>query len=1070
MLDLHPGRFGKLNAAIRFLMFLSLLFSLDHFACAEESKLLFERDIRAIFRAHCLDCHGATDEKEGGLDLRLTRFLQQGGDSGPAIVPGKPLESLLVERVRNGEMPPGEGKLSAEEIQKIADWVAAGAPTARPEPETLAPGVPILPEERDWWSFQPVVKQTIPQFPAEARIRTPVDAFLLKAMPDGLTFSPDADRLTQLLRVSFDLIGLPPTPEKIQQFLSDDSPAAYERAVDELLESPHYGERWGRHWLDVAGYADSEGRTNQDAVRDWSYKYRDYVIRAFNINKPFDRFLHEQLAGDELAGPIKGDLTAEQIDLLTATGYLRMAADGTGSGDNSEEARNLVMADTLQIVSTSLLGLSVACAQCHDHRYDPISHTDYFAMRAVFEPALDWKHWKTPAQRRVSLYTQNDREAAARIEAEAQVILKERTEKQSRYMEEAFAKELENYEEPLREQINVAYHTPDKERTPEQKALLKKNPRANITPGVLYQYNQAAADDLKKDLERAEEIRARKPHEEFIRALTESTGAAPETHLLHRGDHRQPKQVVQPAAMTVLCAEDQFVSFSPKDESLPTTGRRLAFARWLTSPGNPITARVLVNRIWLHHFGHGLVDTPADFGKMGAKPTHPELLDWLATELMESGWNLKQMHRTMVLSTAYRQSSRLDPRKSAIDEINQYYWRRNITRLDAEVLRDRVLATTGTLDLTQFGPAVPVKEDSDGMAKIDSPVERRSLYLQQRRSLPISMLQAFDAPVMAVNCERRPSSTVATQSLMLMNSPFALEHALRLAERVMQSNSEFLTTEQTAALPAILPPPAPLWQYGFGGYEEATETATDKTNQTDNAPATGVVKFTPLTQFDKQRWQAGPAVPDPKTGWVFLNATGGHTGTSPEYAPIRRWTAPAAGTINITGTLEHASPNGDGVRGRVVTARGGRLGEWVAQHGKEKMSLKSISVAAGETVDFITDCRQNVNSDSFSWVVTIQFDMPGQTPINMNSQAAFTGPSHVSTQLTAQQIAHAWLLAYCRLPTPEDLELTIHFLNRQITEMQLHSRELPAGTTISQQALANFCQALLTSNEFLYVE
>lgn len=757
---------------------------------AQQSQL-FERDIRPILRAHCLDCHGAVDEKDGNLDLRLVRFILAGGDSGAAIEIGDPDASLLIQRVRAGEMPPGEAKVTAAELATLEAWVASGLPTVRPEPESIGPGLPILPEDRQWWSFQPIQRPPLNRMPEEKPVlshppRTAIDAVLLQAMPAGLAFSPEADKRTLMIRLYFDLIGLPPTPEQFTQFIEDESPIAYENLVDQLLRSPQFGERWGRHWLDVAGYADSEGRTASDMVRPWAYKYRDYVIQSLNNDKPLDQFIHEQLAGDELAGPVVGDWTSEQIELLTATGFLRMAADGTGSGDNSEEARNLVVADVLKIVSSSLMGLSFACAQCHDHRYDPISHTDYFALRAVFDPALDWKNWMTPAQRYVSLYTAEDRVRAAEIEAEAQVVVAERDEKQKRFLAEALDQELMKFPEPLRHQLREAYQTDADNRTAEQIDLLANNPSVNITPGVLYQYNQSAADDLKKEADRIEAIRAKKPVEEFLRALTEQPGHVPATHLFHRGDYRQTKQEVAPAAPTVLCPEDGFVSFPSDDLALPTTGRRLAFAKWLTSQQNPITARVLANRIWMHLMGRGLVSTPADFGRLGARPTHPELLDFLASELMDRGWSGKNLIRLIVNSTVYRQSSARDTAMSAIDDDNQYYWRAFVKRLDAEVVRDRLLATTEQLDLTMFGPATPILEDDSGQVVVDAGNRRRSVYIQQRRSQPVAMLQAFDAPVMETNCESRPSSTVATQSLMLMNGDFILQQAQTFAENLLR--------------------------------------------------------------------------------------------------------------------------------------------------------------------------------------------------------------------------------------------------------------------------------------------
>ncbi|WP_437224550.1 DUF1553 domain-containing protein [Planctomicrobium sp. SH661] len=1021
---------------------------------ASESELTFERDIRPILRTHCLDCHGATDSHEGNLDLRLVRFQQKGGDSGPAIVSGQPAESLLVERIKSGEMPPGEAKVTPEELQKIEAWIAAGAPTARPEPESIGSGVPLLQEEREWWSFRPLTTPAIPEVKDSSRVRTPIDSFLLAAMPEGLSFSADASRLALMLRASFDLTGLPPTPERMQEFLNDQRVDAYERLVDELLASPHYGERWGRHWLDIAGYSDSEGRTEQDVIRDSAYRYRDYVVRALNSGMPFDQFLEQQLAGDELAGPIQGDLTPEQIELLTATGFLRMAADGTGSGDNSPEGRNLVIADTIQIVSSSLLGLTVACAQCHDHRYDPISHVDYFALRAIFDPALDWQQWATPNSRNVSLYTQADRELAAQIEAEAQQVEVERNALEARYIEEAIAKELLTFEEPLRQQLDSAIHTPADKRTPEQQELINLNPRINITPGSLYQYLPDAHEELKKMNGKAAEIRARKPREEFVRALVEPPGHLPKTHLFYRGDHQQPKQVVAPAAPAVLAPEGELVSFQEDDPALATSGRRLAFARWLTSPSNPITSRVLVNRIWLHHFGRGLVQTPADFGKLGAQPTHPELLDWLATELISSGWNLKKLQRTILLSTAYRQSSARDPRKMELDDTNRSHWRKDVIRLDAEVLRDRVLFTTGHLNATLFGPPIPVKEDAEGQTIVDeSTSNRRSLYIQQRRSQPVSILQAFDAPVMAVNCEVRPSSTVATQSLMMMNSQFTLDQSLALANRILDEHRPHGSAQDIQGLPSIQNPPQQ-WQYGYGGIDESGQT-----------------KFTLFPHYNAQKWQGLGDYPAPETGWAALSTDGGHTGNNPDFAVIRRWNAPVAGQLRVTsGHLNHLSEHGDGVRGRIVSNRHGLLGEWTSQNQRVETSTAPVSVEAGDTIDFITDCRENTNADSFHWEVNVELVSNSGPTITSNSRAVFSGDRQDSATITPSDIARAWELTYYRQPSREELELAINFINQQLEVMALHPRQLPANVSMSRQAFTNLCQALLTSNEFLYVE
>ncbi|HKP38043.1 MAG TPA: DUF1549 domain-containing protein, partial [Pyrinomonadaceae bacterium] len=369
----------------------------------------FEKDIRPILKAHCFECHGEGEKLKGGLDLRLRRLMLKGGDDGAVIVPGKPDKSLLFELVHRGEMPKREKKLTREQVAVIKEWIATGAKTARPEPAEIGKGSGITEEERAFWSFQPIRRPEVPMTKPRDRARTAIDAFLVTALAkQKLGFSPDAEKVTLLRRACFDLIGLPPTPAETETFLADSAPDAYERLIDRLLESPQYGERWGRHWLDVAGYADSDGYSDADPPRAYAYKFRDYVIRSFNCDKPFDRFITEQLAGDELARVTQEKPQAALADpnlreLLIATGFLRMGADGTATpAVDQDTVRNQAVADTIKIVSTSLLGLSVGCAQCHDHRYDPIPQTDYYRLRAIIEPAYDWKNWRTPDQRLIS--------------------------------------------------------------------------------------------------------------------------------------------------------------------------------------------------------------------------------------------------------------------------------------------------------------------------------------------------------------------------------------------------------------------------------------------------------------------------------------------------------------------------------------------------------------------------------------------------------------------------------------------------------------------------------------------
>ncbi|HEX2475029.1 MAG TPA: DUF1553 domain-containing protein, partial [Lacipirellulaceae bacterium] len=494
------------------------------------------------------------------------------------------------------------------------------------------------------------------------------------------------------------------------------------------------------------------------------------------------------------------NLSPEDVDKLAATGFLRMAPDGTASpGIDKNVAANQVVADTLKIVTSSLLGLTVACAQCHDHRYDPIAQTDYYRLRAIFEPAFDWKNWRAPSARLVSLYTDADRAKAKEIEAEAAAIERQRTQRQNELIEEVFQRELGKLPEELREAARAAREAPAKERTDEQKKLLKEHPSLNVAAGSLRLFDKKAADELDKFTKEAADVRKRKPPEGFVAALTEVPDKLPPTHLFARGDHEQPKQELKPAELAIL-ADSAAAAIPADDASLPTSGRRLAYARWLTSGRHPLVARVLVNRIWLHHFGRGLVATTGDFGALGEKPTHPELLDWLANDLVAGGWRLKRFHKQIMLSTAYQQVSTRNEAQDAVDSENLLYGRKSLMRLEAETLRDTLLAISGKLNMRMFGTPVPVMADEvgqfvvgienlnagrpQGVIPLGGEEFRRSVYVQVRRSRPLSVLAAFDAPLMEPNCESRNSSTVAPQSLLLMNNGFVLEHARDFARRV----------------------------------------------------------------------------------------------------------------------------------------------------------------------------------------------------------------------------------------------------------------------------------------------
>ncbi len=786
------------------LPFAVLLSSLAVTARGAEAVLTFEKDVRPIVKAHCTHCHGEEEKPEGGVDLRLRRFMDMALDGGGhVVVAGDPAKSELVKIIKSGEMPKKGKQVSEADLAIIEKWIAQGAKTAKPEPTVMAPGPIISDEDREYWAFQPVKRPKVPANVDAKQVSTPVDAFVLAKLGEkGLHMAREADRRTLIRRVTLDLTGLLPTPEEVETFVNDKSPLAYEQLVERLLASKNYGERWARHWLDVVGYADSNGYSEADSLRPQAWRYRDYVIRAMNEDKPWDQFIQEQIAGDELAGATHADfqqavLDPRRTDQLIATAFLRMAPDGTGDTvDDAKLAKNQVIAEQMKITTSSLMGMTVACAQCHDHRYDPIPQADYYRLRAVFDPAYNWEAWRAPANRLYSLYSPEERAKAAEIEVKAKDIEAEARAMSKKFLDEIFEVEIKKVPEAEQAAFRVARDTPVAKQTPEQKALIKKYPSALATYS-LNLYDQKKQDIVDAKMAEAKKLRDTKPAEGFVMALMEVKGQVPATKLFNRGDHDQPKQEVTPGELSIL-ASPQIEPFKPVPVSSGSTGRRLAYAQWLTSGKHPLTARVLVNRFWLNHMGRGIVNTPGDFGRQGELPSHPELLDYLADEFVKSGWKLKSLHRLILLSNAYRQSSVNDTSLQA-DPDNKLYARFKLRRIDAETLRDSMLAATGTLVQSSYGPPSGIGRDPQGrvvtgidkgtitLNKVDpggADDFRRSIYVQVRRSKPVTVLDTFDAPTMSPNCEMRAQTTVAPQSLLLMNDTFVLDSSRRLADRL----------------------------------------------------------------------------------------------------------------------------------------------------------------------------------------------------------------------------------------------------------------------------------------------
>jgi Protein of unknown function (DUF1549)/Protein of unknown function (DUF1553)/Planctomycete cytochrome C len=555
-----------------------------------------QHDVVPILLRRCTVCHGHR-RAEAGLDLRTRASMLLGGKSGPAIVPGKPDDSLLLQRVHAGEMPPLERLVDASvkpmtpsEITILRDWIAAGAPEID-RPEDVAGAEPdrlVTDQDRSFWSFQTPRQAVVPNVRNTAQVRNPIDAFVLQKLEAaGLTMSPEADRTTLIRRASFDLTGLPPEPDDVRAFLQDDDPQAYEQIIERLLASPHYGERWGRYWLDLAGYADSEGKREQDLPRPHAWRYRDYVIRSFNDDKPYDRFLTEQLAGDELADYDQAvEITPEICDNLVATGFLRMAPDASWANITGYVPDRLeVIADEIDILGSAVLGLTIKCARCHSHKFDPIPQRDYYRLTAVFKGALDEYDWLKP--------------------------------------------EIRPGIGPVSTDLIAARHLPHVT-TAERQAW--EAAEARILGEI------TAARERGEAPERLQALEAQRTPEPRIQALWDRGTPSP-TYVYRRGDPESPGPLVGPGVPSVLTDGQTPFDFQPPWPGARSTGRRLAFARWITRPDHPLTARVLVNRVWKHHFGTGIVRSLANFGRAGTAPTHPELLDWLAVEFTRQAWS-----------------------------------------------------------------------------------------------------------------------------------------------------------------------------------------------------------------------------------------------------------------------------------------------------------------------------------------------------------------------------------------------------------------------------------------------
>jgi Protein of unknown function (DUF1553)/Protein of unknown function (DUF1549)/Planctomycete cytochrome C len=783
--------------------FLALLLALPKLLAAQASPQ-FEKQVLPILGKYCLTCHGAAMQM-GKLDLRTLVAMTRGGEQGPALVKGSAEQSRLFQRITDKSMPPTDSKVTDDEARVIREWIDGGAKTA--EAVESSPGK----AESTHWAFRPPVLPAVPKVMTAGRLENPIDAFVLARLEKAsLKPAAQADKRTLLRRVYLDLIGLLPTVEEQQAFLSDRSPAAYSKVVDSLLARPQYGERWGRHWLDVVRYAESNGY-ERDGTKPNAWRYRDYVINALNQDKGFDRFVIEQLAGDEVEGA--------NAETQIATTFLRL---GTFDDEPAEPQldRYDQLDDVLGTAAASFLGLTLRCARCHDHKFEPLKQSEYYRMLAVFEPLKRPQEGRIENDRLVGTEAELTayRKAMAQADAAIAPLRQELDQQKKTLRDRLFKKKDASFPGvPFLEhaEIVLAFQTEPGMRSKEQKALVEKF-NQKLEEAIRQEATaeeKLSLDDRQRQIAAIEAARPQEPKRGYI--LYEESAQAPVTRLLRRGDPTDPGEELQPGIPAVLGQGPLEAPVSSKQSS----GRRLWLARWMTSPSNPLVARVMVNRVWQWHFGEGLVASENDFGVVGQRPSHPELLDYLATEFVQSGWSLKKLHRLIVSSRTYQASSEWNAQAARLDPENTLLWRWKPRRLEAEAIRDTTLAASGELNLEAGGPSIypqvpqtvldSQSRPGDGWGKSDEKqAARRSVYIFVKRSLAVPELEVLDGPDTTSSCEQRTVSTTGPQALTFLNGDFTHQQARRFAERLASQagSSEEVRIEKAFEIALSRPP------------------------------------------------------------------------------------------------------------------------------------------------------------------------------------------------------------------------------------------------------------------------
>ena len=1055
---------------------------------SKEGVEFFESKVRPILVDNCYECHsGGAKILRSGLRLDLRDGLLKGGESGkPAIVPGQPEASRLIRAVKRtgpeDAMPPREEKkLTPQQVADLEAWIRMGAPDPRTDtaPQPLADPAA---KAKDHWAFKKPQDPPVPAVKNASWVKSPIDAFVLAKLEEkGLSPAQLADKRTLIRRATFDLHGLPPTPEEVDAFVADGSPDAFAKVIDRLLASPRYGERWGRHWLDLARYADTKGYVFEEERRyPFSYTYRDWVIAALNEDLPYDQFLIRQIAADRL--PLGDDKRP-----LAAMGFLTV---GRRFLNNPAD----IIDDQIDVIARGTMALTVGCARCHDHKFDPIPIKDYYSLYGVFSSSREMQNppsISTPQQdeafknfeaERAKLQGEvdaylNDRFAAlvpplrtAKSIAEYLTAVYEartsppgdfrsfiRDRELSRFMFERYRAFLDATAQ-THHPVMAAYHqyaaiAPAEfaAKSPQVTEAVAKNadPQKPLNPLIVAAFvGKPPPASMREVADRYGELLAAadkpEPHadanQEALRAVLRAENTPTvfpveeagnllmrdernrlrdlrkkldELQANHAGAPPRPmalEDAPNPANVRVFLRGNpgnpgdevprQFLGVLAGNDRKPFTSGsgRLELAQAVASADNPLTARVMVNRVWLHHFGAGLVTTPSDFGLRSDPPSHPELLDWLAVRFVESGWSLKKLHRLVMLSATYQQDSTpADAAVATADPENRLLSHFNRRRLDFEAMRDALLYVTGRMDFTVGGKGVDITAEPF--------TARRTAYaFIERQNLP-GIFRTFDFASPDAHSPGRFNTTVPQQALFMLNSPFAIQQAKHLtarqevgaetdpAKRVerlyrllfgrqptpeeVAMGVEFVGAENTQG------PPQVIWQYGYGQYDPGAQR---------------VMNFTRLPHFTGTAWQGGPKLPDDKLGWLSLWPDGGHPGQGEDRAVVRRWTAPADGALSIDGHLKHDAAQGNGVQARIVSGRSGELAAWAVHNSEAQTKLDRVEVKSGDTIDFVVDSRGEVGFDDFVWspalrLQTLQVAAAGDEGAKAwNAAKDFAGP------------------------------------------------------------------------------